>query len=40
MGYAKKNLRDVEDSAVEHGLSDGQENVESDGEIVSDFWAE
>jgi mannose-6-phosphate isomerase-like protein (cupin superfamily) len=25
MGYSKKNLRDVEDSAVEHGLSDSQE---------------
>lgn len=25
MGYSKKNLRDVEDSAVEHGLSDRQE---------------
>lgn len=25
MGYAKKNLRDVKDSAAEHGLSDHQE---------------
>ena len=25
MGYAKKNLRDVQDSAAEHGLSDFQE---------------
>ena len=25
MGYAKKNLRDVQDSAVEHGLSVAQE---------------
>jgi mannose-6-phosphate isomerase-like protein (cupin superfamily) len=25
MGYAKKNLRDVEDMAVKHGLSDAQQ---------------
>ncbi len=25
MGYAKKNLRDVEDSAAKHGISDHQE---------------
>jgi uncharacterized cupin superfamily protein len=25
MGYAKKNLRDVQDMAVQHGLSDTQE---------------
>ena len=25
MGYAKKNLRDVTDSAAEHGLSESQE---------------
>jgi quercetin dioxygenase-like cupin family protein len=25
MGYAKKNLADIEDAAVEHGLSDHQE---------------
>jgi len=49
MGYSKKNLRDVEDMAGEHGLSETQQarfprafgaRVEGDGEIVQDFWPE
>jgi uncharacterized cupin superfamily protein len=33
MSYAKKNLRDVEDSAAKHGLSDHQEARFARGEL-------